>query len=644
MRLRPALASLTVVPLLLAGCSAAPQLTTRVLGGALLTPFTDCTDLLDYFQDNASDLVGPDGFGGGIGYGDDALAASADGAEDAGGFQESTVALTSGEYYSGTNNQEVGVDEADTVKTDGEIIVTSLDGTVRVVDVDSGGLLSTIPVPGRNSYAGELLLHGDDLLVLSGQWSDWYQGHGEDTMPAFPSTRTVVTRVDLSDPAAPEVRGSIRLEGDYRSARMIDGSVRMVMVTPPQGLAMSYPRTGSMASEAAAEAANRAIIAGSTIEDWVPHLQVLDATGAVQETRPVLDCADISRPRQFSGLSTLSVLTFDLTTDALEPTTGTGLVASGQTVYASHDRLVVATSPWDLWSMGWATDLAEPPESATDLHTFDISDPAATDYVASGTVQGWLLNQFALDEQDGTIRVATTTGDTWGQSPDSESALVVLREEGNELVETGRVDGLGKTEQIHAVRYLSADLAAVVTFRQVDPLYLVDTSDPTAPALLGELKIPGYSAYLHPVGEDLLLGVGQGADVETGATEGLQVSLFDIADPSDPQRVGLLSWADTYSPIEWDHRAFLFWPATGQVFLPANTWAEDEKENFGGVLTGTIDGSVLTEGPRASTATGSWGEGPARVLVVGDQLFAVDYEGLSRFDLTTMEGGRITTW
>lgn len=648
MHLRPVLATLAALPLVaLAGCNVAPNLTlgTRVLESVRLAPFGDCTELLAYFTANAADIVGPYGLTGGGWAGGEAMSGleeTADG--DAGAAQESAESGGGDTAYSGTNNQEAGVDEADLVKTDGKIIVTALDGTVRVIDAGSGDVAATVPVPGTNTHPGELLLHGDELLVLSSEWSDWGHTDVADTMPAFPSTRTVVTRVDLSAPDAPEVLGSIRLEGDYRSARMIDGAVRLVMVTDPQGLSFRYPDTGSMTAEAEAEMANRQILADSTIEDWVPHLQVLDADGRVQETQILLDCDDISRPRVFSGLSTLSVLTFDLTGDAIEPTSATGLVASGQTVYASTDRLVVATSPWDLWAMGWDVRRAEPEEPSTDLHTFDIGDPSDTDYVASGTVQGRLLNQFSLDEEDGVLRVATTTGDMWGAAPDSESALIVLREVGDELVESGRVGGLGKTEEIHAVRYLSADLAAVVTFRQTDPLYLLDTSDPTDPRLLGELKIPGYSAYLHPLGEGLLLGIGQEADEESGATEGLQASLFDISDPRDPQRISQLTWPHTYSPVEWDHRAFLYWEQTGQLFLSASTWSEDEKDNFSGVLTSTVEGSSLVEGPRGATAADTWGEGPARVLVVGDQLYALDYEGMSRFDLATMDGGRITRW
>ena len=143
----------------------------------------------------------------------------------------------------------------------------------------------------------------------------------------------------------------------------------------------------------------------------------------------------------------------------------------------------------------------------------------------------------------------------------------VLRPEGNELVQIGEVDGLGTNEQIHAVRFLGTQ-GYVVTFRQTDPLFVIDLSDPTAPALSGELKIPGYSAYLHPVGDGLLLGVGQDATDE-GRVLGTQLSLFDVHDPANPVRLSTLPIGGS-SEAEWDHHAFLYWPEDGTIVLPVS--------------------------------------------------------------------------
>lgn len=636
--MRTHLTALAATALLVSGCTAtAPPTSLVVRNAAALQPFDSCDQLLDYYQEQALDVVGPYGLGA-VGYDEDMAATddSAGGAE----FPAAGDAAVAGTDYSGTNTQEVGVDEADIVKTDGSIIVTAVGDRVQVTDVASEQVVASIDIPGRGEHTSELLLHDSTLVILSTEWGGGAPGPDESSS-AFPATRTVVTRVDVSEPAAPVTLGSVRVEGGYRTARMIEDTVRLVMVSDPTGLVFTHPQDSSLTAEDEARDANRRIVQESTIDDWIPHAQTVETAGEAGATRPLVGCADISRPREPSGLSTLSVLTFDVSGADIRPTSTVGLVASGDTVYASTERLVVATSPWDLWRTLETPTPWSSGELTTDLHTFDISDPDSTDYRASGTVDGHLVNQFALDESEGMIRVATTSGGNGDFDQGSESSLVVLQEDGDELAVTGRVDGMGLTEQIRSVRYLSDDLAAIVTFRQTDPLYLVDTSDPSAPAVAGELKIPGYSTYLHPVGDDRLVGVGQDADPETGATEGLQVSLFDIGDLTAPTRVDQLTWPGGYSPAEWDHRAFLYWESTGQVILPAEVWSETGNEGFTGLLTATVDGDTLHEGPRASTSAGTaaGGEELQRSIVIGDDLWALGYQGLYRYDLDSLDGG-----
>ncbi|QDO87525.1 hypothetical protein FNH13_03550 [Ornithinimicrobium ciconiae] len=612
------------------------------LPASLIQPFDDCAGLLTYYQANALEQVGPYGIGSGGYDGDRWLAAGGDaGVEDSAAAGSSA---SSAPEHSTTNVQEEGVDEADLVKTDGRIIVTTITGTVQIIDVATEEVLSTVQLPARadSIQAGELLLQDSTLVVLSHEWPHWASTSDTQHL-AFPMSRTVVTTVDLSDPAEPRTIGSVRLEGAYQSARMIDGTVRMVLVSDPPSVQQTSPQDGRLSSEQEAEETNRDLIRATEIDDWIPHVSTLDADGSVLSIEPLLDCEDISRPRDPAGLTTMTVLSFDIDSGTPVPTSGAGLVATGSTVYASTDRLIVATNRWDpwRWTDGDISEWGDGSTAQTDLHSFDISDPNGTTYQASGTVDGYLLSQWALDEEDGVIRVATTT-DPRAASEESQSSLIMMREDGDTLTETGRVDGLGLTEQVRAVRYLSADLAAVVTFRQTDPLYLIDTSDPTAPHVTGELKIPGYSAYLHPLDEDTLLGVGQDADPESGQSEGMQVSVFDISDLSAPTQTAVMTWDGGYTPVEWDHRAFTSWPATGQVFLPMARWGESKDESFGGVVVLGVNDGDLTEDGKISVGPDQseyWGEGPSRTMVIGDELWTLDYQGLARFDLDTLTGG-----
>jgi uncharacterized secreted protein with C-terminal beta-propeller domain len=185
----------------------------------------------------------------------------------------------------------------------------------------------------------------------------------------------------------------------------------------------------------------------------------------------------------------------------------------------------------------------------------------------------------------------------------------------------GRVGGIGVGERIYAVRFLG-DAGYVVTFRQTDPLYTLDLADPEHPRVAGQLDLLGYSAYLHPVDGDLLLGVGQGAD-ESGRPQGLQVSLFDVSDPAHPKRVGnLVLGGYSSSTAEWDHHAFLYWPRTRLAVLPVNAYGS---ESFYGAIGLRIprDGAIAEVG--RITEPGSYSV--QRSTVIGDRVFTLAYDG-----------------
>jgi uncharacterized secreted protein with C-terminal beta-propeller domain len=190
-------------------------------------------------------------------------------------------------------------------------------------------------------------------------------------------------------------------------------------------------------------------------------------------------------------------------------------------------------------------------------------------------VRGTLLSQWAMSEQGGYLRVATTTGDVVPapgegivpqRSAQSQTSVIVLAERGRRLVQVGSVGGLGRGERVWAVRYLG-NIAAVVTFRQTDPLYLVDLSDPTRPRLRGALELTGYSSYLHPVGPGLLLGVGREAD-SAGRVLGAKATLFDISDLARPRQVSSLDLGDGWSQLDGDSHAFTYLPDRHLALLP----------------------------------------------------------------------------
>ncbi|NNC39768.1 MAG: hypothetical protein HKN95_03660 [Acidimicrobiia bacterium] len=626
-----------------------------LFAGALVQ-FNHCNDLLDWIRGEALERVGPwglDGTGGPWFWGMDDVAMSIEESADTGGAPRDTPAAapggSDGQDFSTTNVQEVGVDEPDIVKTDGKRIVAVSDQRVYVIDVigDEPVLLDSISVD--NVWVSEIVMSGDRILVLGN--SDYYSlpgGGARDIAPGpWGSPLTVITEINMSDPTDLEIDRELFLDGSYLSARMVGDTVRIVLRAFPTGLEFVYPASSGLRAERDAEKANREIIENSTIDNWVPYYVLEDHRGGVSTTTEgnLLACNQTFHPEEFSGFGMLTVLTVDLS-EGIDPDKATGVMADGETVYASSDSLYVATTRWIDWRLLEDEDAFEDETEGytTAIHKFDISDPNETVYKATGEVPGHLLSQWSMSEHSGNLRVATTdAGSWWGwRTDESESFVTILEDNDGKLEQIGQVGGLGLGEQIYAVRMMG-DTGYVVTFRQVDPLYVLDLSDPTDPTIEGELKILGYSAYLHPIDDGLLIGVGQDA-TEEGRTLGTQIAVFDVSDPADPQRLHKMTLEDGSSEVEYDHRAFLHWPATGLTVVPVQRWSWDESKGedfFAGAvgIKASRDGieKINTVTHMEDSIDYEWDAQIRRSVVIGDSLYTISYKGLLKSDLETLE-------
>ena len=565
---------------------------------ARLVPFSACDAVLAHFKAEALERVGPYGIDGGpiwfgpaFAEGDAARAGGRDlmvSTTVAAMLPGTTDTASGGNGFSGTNNQVAGVDEPDIVKTDGTRIVSIIDGVMRYVDVTGDEPTLRDQLRLESGWGHRFFISGDRAFVFS-QGDIWaipmFAADAARIAPGgWGAAVSIVQEVDLSDPDSLRVVRTVRLDGSYLSARAINDTVRMVVSSYPANLPFVYP--SNPGAEDFALEANRRIIGESTIETWLPGYTTYDAEGRETADGLLVDCSRMHRPEEFAGFDTLSVTTLDLGA-SLQIGGGTGVIAQGQTVYASQESLYVSTNvyiPDDAWERfpDDMTALEETYETA--IHKFDISGEGPADYLASGSVEGHLLNQFAMDEYQGFLRVATTTGSPWG-GDGSESQVVVLGERDGVLTQVGAVGDMGEGERIYSVRFIG-DAGYVVTFRQVDPLYVLDLRDPENPTVSGELKIPGYSAYLHPLGDGLLLGVGQDADSD-GRTLGSKATLFDVSDPANPRELGSWTKRDGYSDVEWDHLAFLYWAPEDIAVLPLSSWQE---QFFGAVVLKTDDG------------------------------------------------------
>lgn len=577
-----------------------------VLTSARLELADSCDALLDHLIAEGIERVGPYGFngdgywGGGIvmemeAMSDDAMEESAADTSAPATTVQNSGGEDGSDSFSGTNNQEANVEEADRVKTDGNRLIIMRGNSIEVFDVtgDEPELTRSIKLD-DDSWGAEMFLVGDSVLLLSNAWSSqaFLADSASSSFRPNGVSTSKLTEVDLT---TGDIGATVEIEGSYLSAREVDGSIRIVTTSGLGNFDFLFP--SNQGAEDAAERANREIIEQSTIEQWIPTFRQ-SSDGEVVSEGQAFDCTDMYIPTEFSGFGALTILTVDID-DGLSINDSLGVLSDGQTVYASTDRLTVASNRYPEWD--WDTgELVESDEDyTTSMHTFDISEVGSTDYVASGSVVGSLLSQYSLSEHEGFLRVATTDGSAWDRDEQSQSMVTVLEEQGDELVQVGFVDGLGKGEQIFAVRFMG-DVGYVVTFRQIDPLYTVDLSDPTNPTVLGELKIPGFSTYLHPVGEGLLLGIGQDASDE-GFTTGAQASLFDVGDLTDPQRVDQVDFGEnSYSSVEWDPKSFLFWGERKLAVIPVSSWnyneeTGEERNSATAVLVQVNNDNTLTE-------------------------------------------------
>ncbi|MGD9694690.1 MAG: beta-propeller domain-containing protein [Thermoleophilia bacterium] len=579
--------------------------------------------------------------------------------ERLGGVEDSSAAApraaapapVAGSDYSDTNVQEAGVDEPDLVETDGRTLYAIAGGRLRVADVSTGVARELDSFAPDGATLTGLLLMGDRLVALGdadperSSWAPRTPAARSAAFVAMPAAqvRTVAIELDVSDPSHVRVLSRMALDGHLVSARATGTTVRLVTQSAPSRVPLVYSTSSAAADRRAARQANRRAIRRSAAGAWLPRLAIINPRGRSTASRVAVGCRDVARPAEFAGFGMLTVVTVGVG-ETLSVLDSDAVMADGELVYASPTSLYVATSRWI--DPAAADGAAPPPRGATRIHRFDTSVPDRTEYRSSGVVAGYVLNQFSMSERDGVLRVATTEEPAWwspGDDEPGESAVTTLTERDGRLVRLGRAGGLGRGERIYAVRFLG-DLGYVVTFRRTDPLYVVDLSDPAKPVVRGELKIPGFSSYLHPAGDGLLIGVGQAATGE-GRTLGTQVSLFDVTDPANPRRLAARTLDLDWSSAEQDHHAFLFWPQTGLVVVPGQRYGESGDSFLGAV--GLRVGRDVGVAPIARIdhpSTGDERDPVLRSVVVGDTLYTISDAGIRAGDLTTLGRRAWTAW
>jgi len=537
-----------------------------------------------------------------------------DGAAGGGGPYPSaatTNATGGASQYSTTNNQVAGVDEADFVKNDGTYVYLVTGD--RFVVLQAWPAASTHPI-------GEIALEGRPLKLFTvGDRAVVYSETGQGRCMYQPGTGGVavgtslkITVLDISNRAAPRLEREIRVSGSFNAARRIGTSIHTVVAfqgmqelslpTWPQDLGYcgtSLTEEQIRAAFAQLLADDLDAIAQLTIADMLPSGSDVDfhADGTSEEHAGLfVDCANFYAPTGDQTPGFLTVLSFPADDDTrLGDAT---IVGQGGTVYASAQNLYVAQRDHD-------PNMADPSfrgaDERTIVHKFGLAaNGSAPFYRTSGAVPGRILNQFSMDEHDNFLRIATTEG--YLPDPNTTNNVFVLEERapvvmtnGHLLAIAGELRGIAPDEDIRSARF-DGPRGFVVTFKKTDPLFVLDLSDPRAPRIAGELKIPGFSTYMHFMDRDHLLTIGFDASDQGSFAwfTGIQLQIFDVTDMANPRLAHkeVIGTRGTTSDATSDHLAFNYFPALNLLAIPMAI-CEGGNGNGGYGTTMTFNGLLV---------------------------------------------------
>lgn len=524
-------------------------------------------------------------------------------AQDAGDSEDS---------YSGTNIQTAGVDEADIIKTDGSYLYVMANNRIVIMDIRDPLNMKQASVlewqahletaeGASGEYPVEVYLDTERglLTVLTQGFSySYYSGPQTDekaeesmTEPASdngnasddliaPDMRIspiIANRdfagvyvYDINDPGAPALKRSFSQDGSYVSSRRINGSVYVVSQKYSYGL---YQRIDDGAYAEADLLPSVSQDGSAESYKLLPADQIMAVPAGDHQNQAVISTIDTDNLT--ADIKSLAVLG---SSGIVYSSNNYLYLAAQRNVYPEYDEeqtggVTAESAGADDIVSNQAVDLPAifmpPVETYTDIYRFTLEGSQVTSS-GYGTVAGWLLNQFSLDEHNGYLRIAVTEGNVWGEGEQqSSNNLYVLDPQ---LQTVGSVKGLARGESIKSVRFMG-DKAWMVTFRTTDPLFGLDLSNPAAPAVLGELKIPGYSSYLHPISENTMLGFGFDVEVDgdNAYEKGLKLSLFDISNLSSPieKSVLVLGGSGSWSEVIYQHKSLLSDPENELYAFPA---------------------------------------------------------------------------
>ena len=526
--------------------------------------------------------------------------------------------------YSKTNTQVQGVDEADIVKTDGTYIYYLTNEKLTIINTENASQMkemSTIKFD-ETFTPEEIFLNNDKIIVIGKRYeydkTERKIGIDEDFL--YPNymdkTYTSAKLYNVKDKTNPTLERTVEVEGDYLTARMIGSNV---YIASNKYMYYAYICNTYKSTEL-------------NEDDFKPHY--LD-TATSNETKSInFDC--IYYIPEFEDTNYLNIVAFNITNN--QEANVESYLGAGEEIYASKENLYVTKTKYDY-------ERKNKTSITTEIYKFNLNNANCT-FAKAGDVPGSVLNQFSMDECNGYFRIATTDSTSWNSESNTNNLYVL-----NENLETiGKIEGLAKGERIYSVRFMG-NRAYMVTFVQTDPLFVIDLSNPTTPTVLGELKIPGYSKYLHPYDETHLIGIGEDTEVvnygygDRVVTNGMKMAMFDVTDPNNPQELYNVKIGEkgTYSELLYNHKALLFSKEKNIIAFPISITDNDYKVTFQGAI---VYGVSLEKGFELKTKISNSATDydryysrnrVERIIYIKDTLFTLSNGLIKAVDLNTFE-------
>ncbi|KKQ94596.1 MAG: hypothetical protein UT66_C0055G0004 [candidate division CPR2 bacterium GW2011_GWC1_39_9] len=477
-----------------------------------------------------------------------------------------------GGEYSETNVQVEGVDEGDIVKTDGDYIYTIVKEKaikiVKALPANNISLSSTINFP-DNYAVKELFLDGNKLVALGNSAikargitnvPEWYSDYN------FNEVYTFIKIWDITDRNNPNLVRDLQYQGNYSTSRKISSSVYVVVNTAPDFEIIN--------KDAKADQYIPKISTSVGSSQYKPACECQDVhyLTSLNSKKETTEAEDIRNLKDSNFVSVITIKAQDVSADPDKKV----IVASTDKAYASAKNLYLAEPQYpELTTNGTVSNLI-PDSNNTAIHKFALS-AERTDYLSSTIVPGEVLNKYSMDEYNDHLRIATTKGNVWNQTTKSTNNLYVL-DKNFKLV--GKIEGLAEGEHIYSARFVG-ERGYLVTFKKVDPFFTLDLKDPASPKVVGQLKIPGYSDYLHPIDENHIIGIGKNTieaqqeleserRVDFAWYQGIKMAIFDVTDFANPKEMHKVTIGDrgTDSYALHDPKAFLYDKKKNLLVIP----------------------------------------------------------------------------